>query len=144
MHFSFVSISLPSFQKQQREIAQFGGLVEKTGSGMPESVENTGSGGLWKTQGDGVCGKHGVTAAGTKHNPKHSLKLALGLIRPKVSFNECLGSCFIPAAVTPCFRRPRHPGIRAPRPAPRAPAFPPNLFLCRVPQKYIIKCEAHV
>ena len=34
------------------------------------------------TRGAGVCGKHGVTAAGTKHNPKHSLKQTLRLIRP--------------------------------------------------------------
>ena len=35
--------------------------------------------GLWKTRDPGVYGKHRVTAAGTKHSPKHSLKLTLGL-----------------------------------------------------------------
>ena len=46
-----------------------------------------------------------------------------GLIRPKVSFDECLGLCFVPAAVTPCFpgtRAPRTPGTGAPvHPVPR-------------------------
>ena len=47
--------------------------------GVPGFAENKGSRGLLKSRGDGVCGKHGVMVAGTKHNPKHSLKLIIGL-----------------------------------------------------------------
>ena len=49
---------------------RFGGKDGARGAGLPESFENTGSRALWKARGDGVCGKHGVTAAGKKHNPK--------------------------------------------------------------------------
>ena len=47
------------------KIIQFNALVENTGPGsrgrgpgVPGSVENTGSRGLWKTRGPGVCGKY--------------------------------------------------------------------------------------